>query len=208
PAARGPLSWTTRATRPLPVPVSPCSSRVGTRGLPTVSKVARWRIWARKVAIAGEVPSSRAVGWGAEGPSEVPIGFSPLCTEVARRHTVGPRVWADGKHTDDRCARASAQRLQGLARPQRWGTLFLVGLLEASTILCLQYRSGGEDKYTRVLSIVLAGSTDVTMGRRQMGLKTGQGVLVELPGCFDAQSERPTWPRGSLRERGRRVPSV
>src|SRR5215831_14629843 len=97
---------------------------------------------------------------------------------------------------------SSAQRLHGRGPPQRWGTLFLVGLREASTILCLQYRSGGEDKYTRGLSIVLAGSTDVAMGRRQMGLKTGQGVLVELPGCFDAQSERPTWPRGSLRDVG------
>ena len=34
PLARGPLSWIIRATSPFPVPVSPCSNKVGTERIP------------------------------------------------------------------------------------------------------------------------------------------------------------------------------
>ena len=56
PCARGPLSCIARATRPLPVPVSPCSRTVGTCGFPGASKAARWVIWARKLSICGAFP--------------------------------------------------------------------------------------------------------------------------------------------------------
>jgi hypothetical protein len=41
PGARGPLACIRRATNPFPVPVSPWRSKVGTWGLPTVSKAAK-----------------------------------------------------------------------------------------------------------------------------------------------------------------------
>jgi hypothetical protein len=56
PSMRGPLSCRTRATNPLPVPVSPWSKTVGTNGLPSVSKAAKRRICAHKASIAGDVP--------------------------------------------------------------------------------------------------------------------------------------------------------
>ena len=63
PWARGPLSWMTRATSPLPVPVSPCSNSVGTTAFPTASKAARWRICVRKAWMTGAWPTMRSVGW-------------------------------------------------------------------------------------------------------------------------------------------------
>ena len=62
PRARGPLSWTIRATSPLPVPVSPWRSSVGTLPPPTASNPERWLIWALSAWIAGAVPSNRSPG--------------------------------------------------------------------------------------------------------------------------------------------------
>ena len=76
PWARGPLSWITRATSPLPVPVSPWRSTVGACGLPTVSKVAKCRICARRALIAGERPRRRSVGWPAGEGLGCAIGIS------------------------------------------------------------------------------------------------------------------------------------
>src|SRR5262249_3413266 len=44
------------------VPVSPCSNTVGAAALPSVSKVARWRSCVRKACMAGDGPTSWAVG--------------------------------------------------------------------------------------------------------------------------------------------------
>src|SRR5215510_9709644 len=75
PRARGPLACRTWATRPLPVPVSPCSNTVGAATLPSVSKGARWRIWVCKACMAGDCPTSWAVGSGAGRDPELAIGI-------------------------------------------------------------------------------------------------------------------------------------
>jgi hypothetical protein len=89
PWARGPLSWITRATSPLPVPVSPCSNSVGTKALPTVSKVARWRIWARKASMTGACPTMRSVGWACGTGSDCAITAS---RSTVRMVTVGSAI--------------------------------------------------------------------------------------------------------------------
>jgi hypothetical protein len=98
PWARGPLSWSTRATSPLPVPVSPWSSTVGTAGFPTVSKAARCRSWARKAARAGHVPTRRAVGWRGGCGEGWSIGSSCGCWPQTTRGWPQdwPLVWPLG----------------------------------------------------------------------------------------------------------------
>src|SRR5262245_57553173 len=64
PRRRPPLSCTMRATRPLPVPVSPSTSTVGARGLPGVSKAARRRICPRRSAMLRASPRIASVGSG------------------------------------------------------------------------------------------------------------------------------------------------
>src|SRR5262249_6569723 len=80
--------------------------RVGTTGLPRGSNVTRWRSWARRATMAGDFPPSRGGGWGAEGPSQVPTGISPLYTGLDRSPIGRPPSPIDGRDTDDRCARA------------------------------------------------------------------------------------------------------